>query len=355
MAAPSGRTALWQVGGPKVPWRCIALPVRPGRLVIRRASTPRSAQDGGVETVMTPSDPVATAILGYLRAGLNGAAAMLVDCVLTASEQLDPVGGDPVGRGEDLDRALVVGYQLLSTGGVERGDDWPFDPLRRVPWLPDGHVIEAWSQLRRPDGNLALAREHLLAAVGQGIPLYTCGLRLLYDGLWLFDQRHHDKAVHEAFALVSGYASATAWEEPVTTFFGVDPTLPSPRPPTGLPPPAAVPEPAQLPAGLGRVVYARPAAMAAGRQAPAVHPARPFGRQTWELRADPHWQLSAQVDVRSYIRENAPVQAVHRGGHEVVVLATGEPLGRSWTTLPADEGDDVEQVLMAELGLRRAR
>lgn len=93
------------------------------------------------------------------------------------------------------------------------------------------------------------------------------------------------------------------------------------------------------------------AAAASGRRIDRRHPIR---RETWILDAGGPSDLAAEVDVRSYIVE-APLQAAYRAGATVVVLATGEILGRRWVVLPARDGEDIEEVLRTSLGLEVLR
>ncbi|WP_166481878.1 hypothetical protein [Scytonema sp. UIC 10036] len=85
--------------------------------------------------------------------------------------------------------AIIGGYFLLKVGDDERLAQWVNKFVNLIPWLPDIAVIHSWFLLREEDvPRVKLARSCLLEAVKQGIPVYTEGMRLLFDGLLLFSQ-----------------------------------------------------------------------------------------------------------------------------------------------------------------------
>jgi hypothetical protein len=98
------------------------------------------------------------------------------------------------------------------------------------PWLVDAKVLSAWSLLsqRRTHANDP-ARAALLDAANRGLPAYSAGLRLLYNGLRLF-MRDGDEEVAQAVRIVRAVASAADWSHPLTTFTGEHPKAPSPKP-----------------------------------------------------------------------------------------------------------------------------
>jgi hypothetical protein len=85
--------------------------------------------------------------------------------------------------------------------------------------LPDGAVIFGWALIRREEPNYEGARHFFLTAARWGIPLYSTGLRLLYDGLnVLLHYSEEDKEVHRMFQAVRRIAAATDWKADVTSF-----------------------------------------------------------------------------------------------------------------------------------------
>lgn len=78
--------------------------------------------------------------------------------------------------------AALGGYFLLRTNSMQQLHDWPKNLARWFEWLPDGCIIYA-SQLMRSEKPAVEDIEYwLIEAYQRGIPLYTEGLRLLYEG-----------------------------------------------------------------------------------------------------------------------------------------------------------------------------
>ncbi len=173
------------------------------------------------------TNPRAESLLTYLSRGAFEAARTVGGAVLDdAEESLREKGKDPSG-------AAIGGYFLLRAAQPDRLHDWTGNLADRFPWLPDGCVIHAWHLLKQEESDPKRARKRLLEAEQRGLPLYTQGLRLLFDGLNLF-ARHDpdDREVGAALERVRPYAEAADWSARTTTFYGDTPGNPKPPPRT---------------------------------------------------------------------------------------------------------------------------
>jgi hypothetical protein len=125
---------------------------------------------------------------------------------------------------------------LLRANDLDRLHNWANNLDYWFEWMADGPIIHAWqiiAEVRgRPDsdkGRLRDARERLLEAVKRGIPIYTEGLRLLRDGLLLFDRAAEggDEEVASALRTIGAYTAVADWSATTTSFTGAQPDDPS--------------------------------------------------------------------------------------------------------------------------------
>jgi hypothetical protein len=216
---------LWlRVGGDE-PWsKFVALPsAKELRVLVTLDDDEPQQSDDPLNVIVDSGNPQAEAILGYLSSGDFGSAKLVGGQVVESAVQLlwDKVD-DPTG-------AAIGGYLLLATEHLFKVN-WTNNLANWMEWLPDGAVIHAWHVLRQKKGDGKLARKWLIEAAKRGVPLYTQGLRLLFDGLNIFDMRADgkDKDVKAALERIRPYAAAADWRTPVTTFFGKDPAKPEP-------------------------------------------------------------------------------------------------------------------------------
>lgn len=93
---------------------------------------------------------------------------------------------------ENPSYAALGGYFLLRSNSMEQLHDWPRNLANWFEWFPDGCIIYA-AQLMRSEKPVVEDIEYwLIEAYQRGIPLYTEGLRLLYEGftkLYFMDYR----------------------------------------------------------------------------------------------------------------------------------------------------------------------
>lgn len=138
----------------------------------------------------------------------------------------------------DTSAAAIGGYYLLKIRDFERMHDWAYNLATRFPWLPDGSIIFAWQLLKEQrlnieidPSNINTIRQYLLEAFDRGLPMYTEGMRLLYEGLNLLhiykkSLKIDDSEVTSALTKVGSYIDAIDWTQPMTTFEGELPTEP---------------------------------------------------------------------------------------------------------------------------------
>lgn len=119
--------------------------------------------------------------------------------------------------------AAIVGYFFLKIGTLGYLVDGARFMADNYPWMPDGCVIHAWQFMQQEEqsaADIALITNRLVEAVGRGVPFYTEGLRLLYDGLvklsYFYNKRN--TRVQRALAIVEKYVSGTDWSNDSTTF-----------------------------------------------------------------------------------------------------------------------------------------
>jgi hypothetical protein len=148
------------------------------------------------------------------------------------------VDANRVAQAEQLARAKIsnpngacVGfYYLLHRGAFERLHSWPNNFANWFRWLPDTAVIHAAQVLQDPTiRDFSLARSRLLQAANAGIPVYTDGLRVLYDNLSALvrgKKRAEDREAKEVLSRIENVAAAADWTQVRTTIYGRDSSLP---------------------------------------------------------------------------------------------------------------------------------
>ncbi len=126
----------------------------------------------------------------------------------------------------DCSAAAIGGYYLLKTGELPRLHDWANNLAEWFPYLPDGAIIHAWQMICGRYVDQTFIRKRLLDAVKRGVPVYTEGLRLLYDGLYqLTAIRKNDSELREALILIRELALNADWTTSVTSINNFEPGL----------------------------------------------------------------------------------------------------------------------------------
>ena len=221
-----------QVGGESLPSRFVALPPENLRILITAnddASADGSLLPEAVEVSVSSTNQQAETLLKYLDKGAVKEARTVSQAVV-AEELLYAKRANPPA-------AAVGSYYLLRVGELDRLHTWTENLANWTPWLPDGAVIRAWHLLQQENPDLAGVKQRLLEATKRGIPVYTEGLRLLYDGLVMVDDeaKGQDKEIRTALTTVKGFAATVDWYQPTTTFTGEHPNMPSRKVRAGFP------------------------------------------------------------------------------------------------------------------------
>jgi hypothetical protein len=228
VASPQ-RGCFVQVGGEHLPSTFIALPAQnllTVTLRLRQGETIALADR--IETIISGQDRRAETLLGYLASGAIKQARQVAEASLAESLLY--------GKFQDPTAAAVGGYYLLRIGDIGRLHNWASNLADWFDWLPDGPIIHAWQMLYEPEPDMQAARARLLQAVDRGVPFYTDGLRLLFDGLTMLaaNQDEPDPLLDEALGRVRRYAMAAVWSATTTTFLGTSPDEPTLDAPIGL-------------------------------------------------------------------------------------------------------------------------
>ena len=227
-----------QFGGPNIPWKVVALPSTYRRvMVLVRPSVAPAGRAHPLEVVVSSTDWNVESLLSFMQSGDMNAANDLVEKSNLAELLL-------YSKMEDSNAAAVGGYFLLRSGSLERLHNWANNLAQWFSWQPDGAIIHAWQLIRQVNQDqiheqtlLDQALQRLLEAVERGFPLYTEGLRLLRDGLVLFDQRARgeNQKIRKALEVVGEYSAAADWSAANTSFIGATPDKPSDRSEGGTP------------------------------------------------------------------------------------------------------------------------
>lgn len=220
-----------QLGGVGTAWRIVHLPPAYKAVITVTRARVDDGFHNGVEVQVTGANPLATAMLGYLASGqLDSANIVAPELLEQARNLFQEKMGSPEG-------AAVAGYFLLRVGQQEILGDWPANFANWFDRLPDACVIHAWQLLRRPGvPDRDLARSRLIQAVNTGIPSYTEGLRLLFQGLQAFvSEEPNNDELRACLDKVSRCAAACDWTATHTTYWATAPDKPTLSRHTGFP------------------------------------------------------------------------------------------------------------------------
>jgi hypothetical protein len=118
--------------------------------------------------------------------------------------------------------SLLLGYCRLITDG-SRKVIYSIQLLK----LPDAVVLTAWFGIATQTTDYNSLKTLLLETIAIGIPIYTEGLRLLFEGLNMLSamQNHQDKEVEKALRLSRTLLSACDPTKQVSTFINETPQL----------------------------------------------------------------------------------------------------------------------------------
>lgn len=226
-----------QVGGPKIPWRLIALPPNSHLMCLIRPNEGPKGIVHPLEVTVTTDNWHAETILTLLNQDSRSKAQDLYESSgLKSSSAQDLL----YGKMTDPAAAAIGGYYLLKTEELDRLHNWAENLANWMPWMSDGSIIWAWQLIKegRKSGeiNIGEIRFRFLEATKRGIPLYTEGLKLLWKGLKMLSNKENlDLEIEKALELVEMYAEAADWTTTTTTFNGLDPKNPLKKTKKGTP------------------------------------------------------------------------------------------------------------------------
>ena len=222
-----------QVGGPNIPWRFVALPPNEELKCLIRPNSGSSALTHPLEVVVASQNWEAETILTLLKNNAVDKAQSLYENSSLAESLL-------YGKLEDPCAAAIGAYYLLRLESFDRLRDWTKNLANWMEWMPDGSIIWVWQLIKegRQNGNVDIdeVRRRLLEACERGMPIYTEGFKLLWEGLrMLNDTLPDDELVSVALKKVYKYVEAIDWNSAVTTFNGKHPSEPSKKSGKGIP------------------------------------------------------------------------------------------------------------------------
>ena len=176
-----------------------------------------------INVIVELEDRSTEALIGYLNRGLTEQARRIgVDLIKGVRE--------PGSLLEKPSLWCVIGYYLLTMPNSDSWTSWLQSRelvMREYRWYPDFAVILAWHALRYGQTDWEAARKYLLKAEYAGLPVFTRGLRLLYDGLDLLARRDEkDTQVAWARERLQPFAQAARWEATTTSYYGRAPWKP---------------------------------------------------------------------------------------------------------------------------------
>lgn len=124
---------------------------------------------------------------------------------------------------EDPIAAAVGGYFLLKTRELDKMHDWAKNLANWFEWMPDGAIIYAWQMIHLQKlNNKSLIVNYLIEATDRGIPFFSEGLRLLYEGLSMlsFEYNYRNENVERALKKVKIMTTAADFSKEYTILTG---------------------------------------------------------------------------------------------------------------------------------------
>lgn len=216
---------LFQLGGPKVPWRLISLP---GDGRCRILITPKDSSDPRAEplkVVVTGFRPEAETLLEFLSRDSLRAARAIAGFRPLAIQLLQEKVNDPLS-------ATAAAYFLLRTQTWDRVPERWFDNLLNFfPWIPDSALIRCVMLIRSglkatQDENRAV--ELLKLAMDRGLPVFSEGHLLIQEAGLLLGSLHNFET-DELFPRLRRLAASQSWTGSAFSFWGEGPEIPTPE------------------------------------------------------------------------------------------------------------------------------
>ncbi|WP_264524029.1 hypothetical protein [Flavobacterium sp. N502536] len=222
---PAGQFHLLEIQNPNRVSQFISIPkANAVKCVIRKSLNPYST--AFYDVTLKLSNQKAQALLSLMNSGDMARAKSLWN-LDDAEDLLQEKISDPAA-------AAIGGYYLLKTGELLRMHNWAENLSRWFKWLPDGHIIYAWQMILENDTKTALEkndrriRNAFLSSMEAGMPVFSEGVRLLYDGLvmcsYTFELK--DEPIEKALKEVRAFLANSDSSKETTTYYGSYPELP---------------------------------------------------------------------------------------------------------------------------------
>jgi hypothetical protein len=200
------------------PYRVLTIP--PSRqstmlLVRAEADSPFEAAERAIVNTRLAD---AEALLAYVQLGQVRAARLLLSELGQAFK--------PTAMPEGPLKAVIAGYASLRIGHPPT-QPWMEELANVFTALPDAAIIYGASLLQGENNSdrRSRSRHYLIEAVHRGIPAFTIGLRLLFDGLRrLSETADRDDAINLALAKVRAVAAYADWDSTTTSFLVPSPS-----------------------------------------------------------------------------------------------------------------------------------
>ncbi len=220
-----------QLGGKQITWRLISLPLSNKFKILITPVQNSHEYDNDIASVVKndikvsviSADPIhqkSEILLSYLRAGKIRGAKVIFEYICNKLQSLN----NPL-------VAIFCSYYSLKIGDSQRFPELLQNFLNSMEWLPDIAII-CGQQLRlNSNSDLERSRDLFLRASELGLPIYTQGMRLLFDSLKVFNYTNpEDEQVKKALEKIRPYAATVDWSKCLTTFYGISPEEPSYQP-----------------------------------------------------------------------------------------------------------------------------
>ncbi|TDR44910.1 hypothetical protein DFR29_10593 [Tahibacter aquaticus] len=179
-----------------------------------------AAEEPQLRVRSTVNDPQFAKLSGFLSYGVDAGALAIGDQLAKDAENL-------IERKDNNPLLACAAALVLLKARLPHGlHAWTFRLASFFPQIPDTAIVRAWHLLfgaERQAGERD-ALDWLLEADRRGVPLYAYSLRLLVDGLKLFEQNH--ALVADTGRKWQSYLWASAADEAFTRFSGSTPDLP---------------------------------------------------------------------------------------------------------------------------------